>query len=473
MGVRYVLEGSVQKANQRIRIAVQLIDATTGYHVWSEQYDRPLTDIFAVQDDIVQRIVTTLQLQLTLQEQGIIIRKHTNNLEAYDAFLRGQAYYARATQEGNVQARQLFEKAVTLDPQYAEAYASLGLTYLAEWLFRWGPFQVLEQARALEQRALALDDSLPFAHSFLGTVYAEYHQYEQAIAEGEHSITLAPNEAHLYANLAGILNLAGRHEDARRAVQQAIRLNPHVTPGTLFQLGWSDLLTGRYAEAITILREVHSRDATFPFVHTFLAASYLLQWLVQLSPADQTLELALTAVQQGISLNDSNPGGHIVSGYIALYQHRYDQALGEMERAVSLGPNEAGSYAALAVVLSNMGKTEEALQAAAHALQLKPLPPDIHLADVGTAYAMAGHYEEARAPLQRFLSRFPNNLIVHLTLAAVYSELGQDAEAQKEVAEVLRLNPNFSLEVFKQRSPVKDPAVLERGIAALRKAGLK
>ena len=120
-----------------------------------------------------------------------------------------------------------------------------------------------------------------------------------------------------------------------------------------------------------------------------------------------------------------------------------------------------------------MGKTEEALAAAEQALRLKPLVQDDHLASVGTAYAVAGHYEEARAPLQRYLSRYPNFLPAHLTLVVVYSELGQDAEAQKEAAEVLRLNPKFSLAVHKQRMPIKDPAVLERHIAALRKAGLK
>src|SRR5262249_4326489 len=131
------------------------------------------------------------------------------------------------------------------------------------------------------------------------------------------------------------------------------------------------------------------------------------------------------------------------------------------------------SYAALAEVLSRMGRTEEALEAAAQALRLKSFIADDHLAGVGTAYAMVGHYEEARAPLQRFLSRYPNRLDIHLMLAAVYSEFGQAAEARAEAAEVLRLNPNFSLEVHKQREPIKDPAVLERHLAALRKAGLK
>src|SRR3989442_8056694 len=135
MGVRYVLEGSVLKADNQVRINAQLIDATTGGHLWSERYDRPLKDIFALQDEIVQKIVTTLKLQLTLEEQGYSVRKHTDNLEAYDAFLRGVEYYWRFTQEANVQARQQFEKALALDPQYVEAYTLLGLTYAQEWAF--------------------------------------------------------------------------------------------------------------------------------------------------------------------------------------------------------------------------------------------------------------------------------------------------------------------------------------------------
>jgi adenylate cyclase len=160
-------------------------------------------------------------------------------------------------------------------------------------------------------------------------------------------------------------------------------------------------------------------------------------------------------------------------GSIYLYQQQYDQALAEMERAVALAPTEAWSYAALAEVLSYMGGTEDALEAAAQALRLKSLIADEHLASVGTAYAVAGRPEEAIAPLQRYISRYPNILHIHLMLATVYSELSQDAKARAEAAEVLRINPQFSLEVHKQRMPIKDPATLERHIAALRKAGLR
>jgi adenylate cyclase len=144
-----------------------------------------------------------------------------------------------------------------------------------------------------------------------------------------------------------------------------------------------------------------------------------------------------------------------------------------MERGVALAPPEAWSYAALAEVLSRVGRTEDALEAAAQALRLKSQTADSHLGSVGAAYYLAGRPEEAIAPLEQYLSHYPNILGAHLTLAAVYSELGKAAEARTEAAEVLRINPQFSLETHKQRVPIKDPTVLEQHIAALRKAGLK
>src|SRR5262249_13943555 len=170
---------------------------------------------------------------------------------------------------------------------------------------------------------------------------------------------------------------------------------------------------------------------------------------------------------------DSLHWNQINLGWTFLYQQQYEQALAAMERTVALAPTEAWSYAALAEVLSYMGRTEEALAAAAQALHLKSLIADQPLSSVGTAYAVAGRYAQARAALQRFLSRHPNILHIHLMLAVVHSELGQAAEAKAEAAEVLRLNPNFSLAVHRERMPIKDPVVLERHLATLRKAGLK
>src|SRR2546427_991662 len=162
LGVRYVLEGSVRKAGDRVRITAQLVEASTGYHRWAERYDRSLQEIFALQDEIRQKIVMALKVQLTQEEQARFRRFPTHNLEAYDALLRGLEYVYLFTQEANAQARQLFESAMALDPQYAAAYALLGFTYLRDWIYQWSHDpQTLERAFALAQRAIALDDALP------------------------------------------------------------------------------------------------------------------------------------------------------------------------------------------------------------------------------------------------------------------------------------------------------------------------
>jgi len=474
LGVRYVLEGSVQKAGEQVRIVAQLIDASQNYHVWTQRYDRPLKDIFALQDEIVQKIVTTLRLQLSLQEQGYIVRKHTDNLEAYDYLLRGLEPFFRITPATNAQARQMFEKAVALDPQYAEAYALLGFTYYLEWVLFWSADpQTLERALALAQQAVALDDSLPVAHSVLGTIYALKQQYEQAIAEGERAIALDPNNAVSYAGQALTLNNAGRPEDALRMMEQAMRLNPHYPPFYLHILGGAYSLTGRYTEAVAAEQEFLSRNPNHPYGRLILALSYLWQWVSQQSADAHTLAQALAAAQRLIALNDSFSAGHGVLGIVYLWQKQYKLALAEMERAIALDPTNATGYAFLAEALSWVGRPEEAVGMAEQALRRKPLAADQHLSSVGTAYYLAGQPEEAIAPLKQYLARYPNQLGPHLTLAAVYSKLGREAEARAEAAEVLRINSKFSLEVHKERVPIKDPAMLERHIAALRKAGLK
>jgi adenylate cyclase len=158
-----------------------------------------------------------------------------------------------------------FLPADSIDPRYAEAYAWLGVTYYRKWIWRWSVDpQTLERALALAQQAVALDDSLPRAHSVLSFVYVVKQQYDQAIAEGERATALDPNNADSYVMRAFVLNVAGRPEDALRMVEQAMRLNPHYPPIYLFQLGWAYSSTGRYAEAIATLKDLISRSPNFP-----------------------------------------------------------------------------------------------------------------------------------------------------------------------------------------------------------------
>src|SRR5229473_1620661 len=472
LGVAYVLEGSVRKSENELRITAQLVDTTSGNHLWAERYDRPLKDIFALQDEIVQKIVTTLKLQLTLEEQGWVSRKRTDNLEAYDYYLRGLVAFD-FTKEGIAQARVLWEKAVALDPECAEAYAQLGRTYYWEWVYHWSADpQTPKRAFELERKAIALDDTLPMAHSRLSQLYSLERQYDQAIAEGEMAIALDPNNADSHMIQAQVLNNAGRPEEALGPLAQAMRLNPHYPPMYSVELGTAYCYIGRYAEAIATLKKANKRIPSFGLVHLLLALSYLGQWLSQEEPAKQTLEKASTAARRALALNDSYIC-HVVLGEVYLYQQQYDEALAEIERAVAAAPTETRAYAALAMVLSCMGRLEDALEAAAQARRLQSGSTLRGLFQVVIADAVAGRYKEARAPLERSISRYPNKLENHLMLAVVYSELGQAAEARVEAAEVLRLNPHFSLTVHKQRMPIKDPAALERHLAALHRAGLK
>jgi adenylate cyclase len=272
--------------------------------------------------------VAALKVKLTEGEQHRLSRTPTANLEAYDYYLRGLECLARRTKEANEQARQMFEQAIALDPQFAAAYAFLGRTYLLEIVFQWNQNpQIRENLFTLGQKAVSLDESQPAAHETLSLAYLGRKQYEQAIAEAQKAIALDPNYADAYVTLAEIFCFAGRPEEAIGLVEQAMRLNP------------------RYP------------------------ANYL--WAL------------------------------------------------------------------------------------------------------GLAYRLEGRLEEAVAALRRVVARAPNHLTSHILLATLYSELGRDEEARAEAAEILRINPNYSLALLQERIPYKDRSVLEHQLVALRKVGLK
>ena len=275
LGVRYVLEGSVRKANGRVRITAQLVDATTEGHLWAERYDRDLKDIFTLQDDVTQKIVGALAVKLTEDEQKRLMRQYTDNIEAYDYYLRGFEYFSRQTKEANVQARQMHQKAIDLDPKFAAAYALLGLTHSQEWTMGWSQDpQSLEHAFGLAQRAIALDESLPLGYSILGEVYLWKKQHEKAIAAQKKAIALNPNDADGIAGLGGILDWAGRPEEAIELVKKAMRLNPMYPLEYLWNLAHAYYLTGRYEEAIVTFKRAIDRSPDYMPAHVYLAAAY-------------------------------------------------------------------------------------------------------------------------------------------------------------------------------------------------------
>jgi TolB-like protein/DNA-binding winged helix-turn-helix (wHTH) protein/Tfp pilus assembly protein PilF len=475
LGVRYVLTGSVRRADGQVRMNVQLVDTTTGEQVWTERYDRPFTAIFALQDDLVQKLGTTLKLQFSLLKQGGSIRKTTDNVEAYDYMLRGMAHWLRTSKEDNLRAQEFYEKALTLDPQYAAAYTEMGITYYMEWIMQWSSDpQNLERALEYGQKAVAVNELYPGGHNLLALAYARKGQTDRALSEIERVITRLPGYANGYLEQAEVLLLVGRPQEALRSIQHAMRLNPHGHVIQFAMLGVAYHFTEHYAESIVAFKRALALTPFYPAAYPIQAFNYVAQWMTQQSHDTKILDKAYDTAQNGLTLNDAFPLGRTALGHVYLWQKQYEQAIVEFDRAVALDENYVCGQMMLAYGLSQVGRVQEAVQVGERALRLKALPSDDRcLYGVASAYALAGRREEAVALYLRMLQQFPNSLGFHLQLADIYSQLGRETEAQAAATEVLRLNPQFSLEVHKERVPLKDPAMLERHIAALRKAGLK
>ena len=253
LGVRYVMEGSVQRAGDRLRITAQLIDATTGNHLWSNSYIRELQDLFAVQDDITKNIITAIQVKLTEGEQARSTARGTSNLEAYLKCLQANELVHKVNPESNALGKQLAEEAVALDPEYAWAYYNLGRAHqLDVWLrTSKSPKESIGKAIGFMKKALALDDTLAEAHGRLGYIYAMIGKHDEGIAQADKGVAVKPNSAMAHVMLGKTLSFAGRWEESIPPYKKAIRLNPIPPNMYLYSLGLSYGFTGQYVEAIT------------------------------------------------------------------------------------------------------------------------------------------------------------------------------------------------------------------------------
>jgi len=332
LGVRYVLEGSIQRSGDRIRINAQLIDALTGRHIWAERYNRDLTDLFALQDDITMKILRAIQVKLTEGEQGFRAEKYfrgKQGLDCYMKMLEVRKYYQGSNIEDTRVARRIVEEMIEMCPENPMAYVMLGHVHQMEYWLGIGksPRESIEKGIELAQKALAMDDSLWGGHGLLSIFYTLKREYEKSIAEGERTVALDPGGASANLMYGMSLHYGGRPEEAIPVLQKAIRLNP----------------------------------------------------------------------------------------------------LGETGNFLNLGH----------------------------------------------AYRATGRFEEAVSAYKKSLQRAPNNFFAHLGLAATYSMMGREQEARAEAAEVLRLNPKFSVDSYAKRLTFKDQSVTDKFIDGLRKAGLK
>jgi len=331
LGVRYILEGSVQRTGDQVRITAQLIDAASGRHLWADRYDRDLQDLFGLQDEITLKIVFALQVKLSVGVQTRLARKTMPNFEAWSYYVRGYGHLMRHTKADIAKASEFFERAAGLAPEYAPVLTGLGWTYWEDAHHEWSESREKSLLRAVElaEKALALDESDPMIHALWGAIYLLQGRYEQAIAKGKMSVALGPNQALPHLLLAMYLHHNGRYKEALPLVRKAMRLDPYY--------------------------------------------------------------------------------------------------------------------------------------------------PSLYLELLGSVYFRMEEYEKAVEAFKMLVVREPHSIMGHQGLATAYIRLGRKEQARSEVAEVLRLFPEYSLEVYRKKAfrTHVDPAVVESDIETLREAGLR
>ena len=276
LGVRFVLEGSIRKAGNRVRITAQLIDAGSGGHLWAERFDRDLTDIFATQDEVVEKIVRALAVTLTQGEERRLRRRGTGNVQAYEFWLRARELLSRSTREGVAQARAMHLRAIELDPHFAAPHAGLALAAISDYVSDWAPdpAQALDESERWARRALELDDQEPVSHMALGNALLWRRDLEGALAEFRRMIALDPNFAQGHTAIGLALMYAGRPAEALESMAIATRLDPHHSSIVLHFLAQAHFSLGQYETAAKQLLERIARTPGTDSSRMLLASCY-------------------------------------------------------------------------------------------------------------------------------------------------------------------------------------------------------
>jgi len=275
LGVRYVLEGSVRKAGDKVRITAQLIDAISGHHLWAESYDRTLEDIFVLQDQITMKIITELQVELTGGEGARLNAPCSENLKAYLKYLEALGHYNRFTKEDTVVARRLVEEAIALDPGYACAYSFLSATYYTDVMLgaSTSPRDSLAKAKEMVDKAIALNSSLAGPHAMLSRILILARQYDKAILAAKKAIELDPNSLIANGAMGSALRSVGKSEESIPFLKQCVRLDPY---SSIFfsSLGLSYFLIGQYDKAILECKRAANINLNNLYAHLCLASTY-------------------------------------------------------------------------------------------------------------------------------------------------------------------------------------------------------
>lgn len=283
LGVKYVLEGSVRRSKKQIRITAQLIDATTGNHLWASRYDRDLDDIFTLQDEITMKIITALQIKLTVGEQARLWSRRTNNLDAYLRCLNARSHFAHGKIEKYPIVRDISEEALEYDREYPVPYSLIAWTHYYD--AKQGGAESREKsfrkAKEFALKTLELDDSFPDAHLLMGFIHLYERQFEEAVISGKRAINLSPNNAEAYVIMAHIQRFTGNFQEATNMAKKALRLQPHYPSFYLAELSMCHYYTGRYEDSVEVanefldLAENRGDSELIYFGHAMLAMNYI------------------------------------------------------------------------------------------------------------------------------------------------------------------------------------------------------
>jgi adenylate cyclase len=288
LGVRYVLDGSVRRGGERFRITAQLIDADTGNHVWAERYDRPVRDVFDVQDEITREIVVALSVELTAGERALVFSRSTRNIDAWLSAMRGFDHLMEGSPRGIREAREHFERAVSLDPNYTIAWAFIGWTHWTELRFGFSPDASVSLTKAAElaEKAVAMSAGDPHAHGLRSAVWAVQGRFADAVRESEIATTHSPSDPLLRLLFARVLIFAGDPARGAQAARDAMQLNPHCPIYYLVILANALEELGKSEEAITVLVQAVHREPDYFAGHLRLASLYGLTDRIEFAEAE-------------------------------------------------------------------------------------------------------------------------------------------------------------------------------------------
>ena len=274
LGVRYVLEGSVRKAGNRVRVTGQLIDAANGAHIWADRFDRDLTDIFAVQDELTREIISALKVKLTPEQKGRLARKNNIDVEAYNLFLRGREQAQLHTKSNNVEARTLLERAIAINPDFAAAHAYVAFTRLNDYVIGRGDERSLQTCLEVATRAVAMDDEDPYAHFVFSLVLLWHREYDRAFAEVQRCLALAPSSAEGHLHLASMQYYCGDPSGSIDMLNAYMRLDPFYPELALHFLAQAQHSLGQFDAAVATLKLRLERNPNSETAYGLLASCY-------------------------------------------------------------------------------------------------------------------------------------------------------------------------------------------------------